>query len=116
MALQKGIFASGIFFRGVRLEQNKEPAYSREIKQYPFPDGKAIPELPIEGEEGFVPVQDPSSLTGKQVIRLARLAGIIDENDGCLLWQKLEEAKNNGVFAVVVALFVTRENDGMLNS
>lgn len=92
---------SGAFARGVRLEQNKEPAYSREIKQLPFPEGEGPRTIP-QGPEGYTPTEDLSALTPQQVIRLARLAGIVDENDGRPLWEKLEEAQKRSIYAVVV--------------
>ena len=91
----------GAFARGVRLEQNKEPAYSREIKRLPFPEGQQPRTLP-QGPDGYTPAADLSALTPQQVIRLARLAGIVDENDGRPLWEKLEEAQKRSIYAVVV--------------
>lgn len=91
----------GSFARGVRLEQNKEPAYSREIKQLPFPEGQ-LPRTIPQGPEGYAPAADLTALTPPQVIRLARLADIVDENDGQLLWKKLEEAQKRNIYAVVV--------------
>ena len=91
----------GAFARGVRLEQNKEPAYSREIKRLPFPEGQQ-PRTRPQGPDGYTPAADLSALMPQQVIRLARLAGIVDENDGRPLWEKLEEAQKRSIYAVVV--------------
>ncbi|MBR5309672.1 MAG: SLBB domain-containing protein [Oscillospiraceae bacterium] len=71
------------FVKGIILEQKKEPMLTRstlvmrqefEYFDCDFPDA-AIDELSAE-----------------QIIELAKLAGIVDESDGKMLWEKLEKA------------------------
>ena len=71
---------SALYQRGVMLEQMKEPALSRTIKQM-----EHTPE-PIEGRK---PVSSLEEITPEEIIETARLAGIIDETDGEHLADKL---------------------------
>ena len=82
-----------LFVKGILLEQKKEPMLSRNIlimkQDYHYFDCD-YPEVPTE------------DLTPKQIIGIARLAGIVDESDGKLLADKLEKAGDHEVGTFVV--------------
>lgn len=72
--------------KGILLEQHKEPMLTRNIlvvrQEYEYFDCD-FPEVPVE------------ELSAEQIIKLARLAEIVDESDGMLLADKLEKASQN---------------------
>lgn len=81
--------------KGVYLQQFKEPALSREIRQF----------FNTSAAEGLVenPAQKPlEELTADEIIETARQAGIVDERDGRPLYKKLQAARAKGVFTIVV--------------
>ena len=75
---------SALYQRGVLLEQMKEPALSRTVKQM-----TNTPQY-IEGRE---PAASIDNLTSREIISFADAAGIIDETDGERLADKLERMK-----------------------
>ncbi len=72
-----------LFFKGILLEQKKEPMLTRSTlvmrQEFEYFDC-SFPDTPLD------------ELSGEQVVELARLAGIVDESDGKMLWEKLEKA------------------------
>ncbi len=82
------------FKKGILLEQNKEPALSREIKQL-----SALP-IAVEKTEKNISA-NPELLAPHEIIMMAREARIIDEYDGQRLWKKLAAAARDGVSMVV---------------
>ncbi|MBQ9109460.1 MAG: SLBB domain-containing protein [Oscillospiraceae bacterium] len=81
--------------KGVYLQQFKEPALSREIRQF-FNTSAS------EALVGSPVTKSPEELTPLEVIDIARQAGIVDERDGRPLYKKLEKARERGVKTVVV--------------
>ena len=82
------------FKKGILLEQNKEPALSREIKQL-----SALP-VSVEKTEKNVPA-NPELLAPHEIIMMAREARIVDEYDGQRLWKKLAAAARDGISMIV---------------
>ena len=81
-------------YKGILLEQNKEPLLSRGIRQ--------LEKLPVE-ERFFLDSRvDPSNMTPERLVIAARQAQIVDECDGTQLWKKLESAVNDPRRAIVV--------------
>ena len=81
--------------KGVYLQQFKEPALSREIRQFfNASAAEALVESPV--------TKSLEELTPLEVIDIARQAGIVDERDGRPLYKKLEKAREKGVKTVVV--------------
>lgn len=83
---------SGLFSRGLVLDQNKEPALSRDLREF-APGGGAPLEIPA--------AEDPSALSGDEILRYARLADIVDERDGAMLDEKLLEGRRAGAVLLV---------------
>lgn len=82
-------------YKGILLEQNKEPGLSRPIRRLP---GIDIDEVLIE-----TPVsQTPELLAPYEIISIAKEANIVDESDGGKLWKKLASAAKNGISGIVV--------------
>ena len=77
---------------GMLLEQHKDPALSRDLRDCTSGAAEAM-DLP--------PADDPGSLSGEEVLRYARSAAIIDERDGLLLADKLEQGAKGGVSLLV---------------
>ena len=77
------------------LEQHKEPALSRDLRELIVP-GSARP-LPLPKAE------DPAALSPEEIIAFADAAGIIDERDSLPLGEKLRAARRDGGTAMVVA-------------
>ncbi|MEG0272919.1 MAG: 4Fe-4S binding protein [Hydrogenoanaerobacterium sp.] len=77
---------AGFFTRGIILEQHKEPALSREPRKF----FNANTQNNSFDNAGFPP---PEQLTAEQIIEIARLANIVDERDGVLLYKKLAAGK-----------------------
>ena len=82
-------------YKGILLEQNKEPLLSKEIKQ--------LDRLPVE-ERFFhdMSAVSPDSLTPEEIMAIARDAQIIDETDGRRLWKKLSQAVREGHSSIIV--------------
>ena len=82
------------FSKGIILEQNKEPALSRSIKQ--------LSGLVVSVENIETPVSPtPELLAPHEIILIAKEAKIIDETDGKKLWKKLSAASRDGVTTIV---------------
>ena len=77
MQLTDKIF-KGLYRRGVMLEQMKEPALSRTVKQL----------LPVEPCEN---PRDCEGLSAEEILLAAQQADIVDETDGRPLAEKLRE-------------------------
>lgn len=86
---------SGLYQRGVLLEQMKEPALSRTIKE--------MPNTPQQ-IEGMEPADCLENITPRQIISFAQAAGIIDETDGRPLSEKLERMKGKEPTVLVDAI------------
>ncbi len=73
------------FVKGIFLEQKKEPMLTRNVlvmrQEFEYFDCD-FQDVPID------------ELSSDQIIEIARLAEIIDESDGKLLYEKLIKAKN----------------------
>ena len=71
------------FVKGILLEQKKEPMLTRSTlvmrQEFEYFDCD-FPDVPVE------------DLSREQIIEIARLAEIVDESDGKMLWEKLEKA------------------------
>lgn len=82
-----------LFTKGILLEQHKEPMLTRDIliakQEYRYFESDC-PDTPVE------------ELSPKQIIEIARLAGIVDESDGRLLADKLEKASAETVGTFVI--------------
>lgn len=74
---------AGFLYKGIVLEQFKEPALSRDLREFFNADT-------ISAQMERDPVDDPQALTPQQIISIARDAHIVDERDGQLLADKLE--------------------------
>lgn len=87
----------GVFSKGLVLQQHKEPAFSRNLVRFvnPQTDSLALEEFP-EGS--------PEELNVDQLIEFARLAQIVDERDGKLLYRKLFRAKGKAVAVIADAV------------
>lgn len=80
---------------GIYLQQYKEPALSRDIRQF---INTSSAEAKVEN-----PVDKPvDQLEPWEIIRLAKEAAIVDERDGRPLYQKLQRALEKGVQTIVV--------------
>ena len=90
MQLTDRIFR-GLYRRGVMLEQMKEPALSRTVKQM-------APAEPAENP------REVDGMTAQEIIEAAELADIVDETDGRPLAEKLREAENSGGMLLVDAI------------
>lgn len=75
------------------LEQHKEPALSRDLRDC---TAGTVREMDLP------PADDPNLLSGEEVLHYARNAGIVDERDGRLLADKLEEGARRGTSLLVV--------------
>ena len=73
------------------LEQMKEPALSRTVKQM-------SPAEPAENP------REVDGMTAQEIIEAAELADIVDETDGRPLAEKLREAENSGGMLLVDAM------------
>ncbi len=80
--------------KGIILEQYKEPALSRDLRQF---TNAATVDSTFNGPL----VEDVQSLTGEDIIEIARKAEIVDERDGVLLYEKLRTVKKGSITAVV---------------
>ncbi len=81
-----------MFRKGVKPEQKKEPAINRELKRFNenIAQLRQIPDIHEIGE-----------VSAEQIIEIAEAAEIRDELDGRFLAEKLREAKEKGVKAVI---------------
>ena len=84
-------------YKGIVLEQNKEPVLSKGIK--------TLSRLPVKEEYFADPSKlDVDNLTSADYIEICRYARIIDESDGQFLWKKIEDAVKRRASLVVVDL------------
>ncbi len=81
-----------MFSKGIVLSQHKEPAFSKPILRFVHPQTDSL-KLDLKG----VAVQSEQ----EAIIELARLARIVDERDGKLLYRKLR--KSQGKAKIVIA-------------
>ena len=81
--------------KGLVLEQHKEPALSRDLRELIVP-GSARP-LPLPKAE------DPAALSPEEIIAFADAAGIIDERDSLPRGEKLRAARRDGGTAMAVS-------------
>ena len=81
------------FTKGILLEQHKEPMLTRNVlvmrQEYEYFDC-SFPDVPVE------------ELSAEQIIEIARLAGIVDESDGLMLADKLENANLGKMGTMVI--------------
>lgn len=80
--------------KGIVLDQLKEPAFSREIREFL----NATPQSTIDS---YQEVKDKQFLVPDEVLAVAEEANIIDERDGRLIAEKIREALGKGIKAVV---------------
>lgn len=80
--------------KGIILEQHKEPALSREIRQF-LNSGTAA------AKTEFGPAVSLDDLKPEDIIEIARQAKIVDERDSALLWEKLQTAADKNISVVV---------------
>ena len=90
MQLTDKIF-KGLYRRGVMLEQMKEPALSRTVKQM----------VPVEPAEN---PRDVNALSPEEILQTAEDADIVDETDGRPLAEKLREAMGSGAMLLIDAI------------
>ena len=90
MQLTDKIF-KGLYRRGVMLEQMKEPALSRTVKQ-------------MEPAEPCENPRDIDALSPEEILRAAEEADIVDETDGRPLAEKLREAMDSGTMLLIDAI------------
>ena len=90
MQLTDKIF-KGLYRRGVMLEQMKEPALSRTVKQ-------------MEPAEPCEDPRDIEALSPEEILRAAEEADIVDETDGRPLAEKLREAAGSGAMLLIDAI------------
>lgn len=85
-----------IFSKGIVLSQHKEPALSLEPVRFL--------NTPAIEPQRLVPVEDLDTLDPERIITVARIAGIVDERDGKMLYRKLARAKDRASALVVDAI------------
>ena len=90
MQLTDKIF-KGLYRRGVMLEQMKEPALSRTVKQ-------------MEPAEPCENPRDIDALSPEEILRAAEEADIVDETDGRPLAEKLQETMGSGTMLFIDAI------------
>ena len=90
MQLTDKIF-KGLYRRGVMLEQMKEPALSRTVKQM----------VPVEPAEN---PRDVNALSPEEILQAAEDADIVDETDSRPLAEKLREAMGSGAMLLIDAI------------
>lgn len=86
---------AGFFFKGITLHQHKEPALSRDLREFFNADTMGL-------QMDCPPVEHPDELTYEEIIRFARMASIVDERDGAPLADKLEQARQTKVNLLVI--------------
>lgn len=86
---------AGFFYKGILLQQRKEPALSRDLREFLNADTMGL-------QMGGTPAEEPDRLAYGEIIGLARTAHIIDERDGALLADKLLAARRANVRLLVV--------------
>lgn len=86
---------AGFFYKGILLQQRKEPALSRDLREFLNADTMGL-------RMDCPAVENPDELTYGEIINRARLANITDERDGILLADKLMEARKKNVRLVIV--------------
>ena len=81
--------------KGIILEQNKEPALSREIKVIKACEAcRQHLQQPVSSTPGL--------LAPYEIVAIAKEAKIVDEIDGVRLWKKLAQGKREGIGALVI--------------
>ena len=82
-----------LFVKGIFLEQKKEPMLTRSTlvmrQEFEYFDCD-FPDVAID------------ELSREQIIELARIAEIVDESDGKMLWEKLEKSASGEDVTLVV--------------
>ncbi|MEM1485410.1 4Fe-4S dicluster domain-containing protein [Oscillospiraceae bacterium PP1C4] len=73
---------AGFLYKGILLQQHKEPALSRDLREFFNADT-------VTAHMSRHPVDKPDDLSPDEIIEIAREAHIIDERDGKLLADKL---------------------------
>lgn len=86
---------AGFFYKGILLQQRKEPALSRDLREFLNADTMGL-------RMDCPPVENPDKLTPGEIIHLARLANIVDERDGIPLADKLTAACTRNTRLVIV--------------
>ncbi len=74
---------AGFLYRGILLQQHKEPALSRNLREFLSADKISV-------LMDRAPVTNPDALTPEEIVQIARDARIIDERDGHALADKLD--------------------------
>lgn len=85
---------AGFFKKGILLQQRKEPALSRDLREFLNADTMGL-------HMDCPPVENPKELSPKDIVDRARKANIIDERDGTLLADKLVAARKQNTRLVV---------------
>lgn len=75
---------AGFLYKGILLQQHKEPALSRDLREFFNADTIGV-------LMDRTAVEDPDALTPDEIVAIARDAHIVDERDGRSLSEKLEE-------------------------
>lgn len=86
---------AGFFYKGILLQQRKEPALSRDLHEFLNADTMGLRmDCPV--------VDAPDTLTYQEIIAIAKQANVIDERDGEPLASKLSIARKQQVRLIVV--------------
>lgn len=85
---------AGFFKKGILLQQRKEPALSRDLREFLNADTMGL-------HMDCPPAENPKELSPKEIVDRARKANIIDERDGTLLADKLVAARKQNTRLVV---------------
>ena len=85
---------AGFIYKGIVLQQRKEPALSRDLREFFNADTIGV-QMPGE------PVADVDALTPMQILKIARQANIVDERDGKTLVEKINIARGQTLHTLV---------------
>ena len=85
---------AGFFKKGILLQQRKEPALSRDLREFLNADTMGL-------HMDCPPAENPKELSPKEIVERARKANIIDERDGTLLADKLVAARKQNTRLLV---------------
>ena len=77
---------AGFLYRGILLQQHKEPALSRDLREFFNADTIGI-------QMNRPQVEDPNRLSADEICEIAREAKIVDERDGTPLIDKILRAR-----------------------
>ncbi len=77
---------AGFLYRGILLQQHKEPALSRDLREFFNADTIGI-------QMNRPQVEDPNRLSADEICEIAREAKIVDERDGVPLIDKMLRAR-----------------------